>query len=88
MSDDFLLFWHPFLPRHASIARQRQGACRDESTHSNLRHVVRPNHGLTLGPAVSGWAYAPPRPPIRYHDTPSYDDPSKFGGEEALPIDP
>jgi hypothetical protein len=55
--------------------------------HSNLRHVVHLNRGLTLGPAVSGWAYAPPRPPIHYDDTPSYDDPSKFGGGEALPID-
>jgi hypothetical protein len=52
--------------------------------HSSLRHVtVRLNQGLTLGPAVSGWAYAP----IHYHDTPSYDDPSKFGGGQALPID-
>ena len=57
--------------------------------HSKLRHViVRPNQGLTLGPAVSGWAYAPPRTPIHYHDTPSYDDPSKFGGGEALGMDP
>src|SRR5216684_4772849 len=23
------------------------------------------------------WAYAPPRPLVHYHDTPSYDDPSK-----------
>ena len=64
-------------------------AARAETVHrSNLGRVVRLNRGLTLGPAASGWAYAPPRPPIRYHDTPSYDDPSKFGGGEALPIDP
>jgi hypothetical protein len=56
--------------------------------HSRLRHViVRPNQGLTLGHAVSGWAYAPPRPPVHYHDTPSYDDPSKFGGQ-SLGMDP
>jgi hypothetical protein len=56
--------------------------------HSSLRHVVRLNQGLTLGPAVSDRAYARPQPPIHYHDTPSYDDPSKFGGGEALPIGP
>jgi hypothetical protein len=33
-----------------------------------------------------GWAYAAPRPPIDYDDTPSYDDPSKFGGDQALPV--
>jgi hypothetical protein len=56
--------------------------------HSKLRHViVRPNHVLTLGPAASAWAYAPPRPPVHYDDTPSYNDPSKFGGQ-SLGIDP
>jgi len=49
-------------------------------------HAARPNQGLTLGHAVSGWAYAPPRSPVHYDDTPSYDDPSKFGGGEALPV--
>ncbi|MGX9429924.1 hypothetical protein [Bradyrhizobium sp. LeoA1S1] len=33
-----------------------------------------------------GWAYAGPRPPVHYGDAPSYDDPSKFGGGEALPV--
>ncbi|WP_456661978.1 hypothetical protein [Bradyrhizobium sp. LB13.1] len=32
-------------------------------------------------------AYAGPRPPIYYNDTPSYNDPSKFGGQ-ALGMDP
>ena len=44
--------------------------------------IDRPN----LGYAVPGWAYAGPRPPVHYDDTPSYDDPSKFGGGEALPV--
>jgi hypothetical protein len=30
--------------------------------------------------SVPGSAYAAPRPDIRYDDTPSYNDPSKFGG--------
>jgi hypothetical protein len=34
------------------------------------------------------WAYAPPRPPVDYDDTPSYNDPSKFGGSAALPATP
>src|SRR5258706_6526434 len=51
--------------------------------HSEPRHViVRPSQGY----AVPGWAYAAPRPPVHYGDTPSYDDPSKFGGGEALPV--
>jgi hypothetical protein len=33
-----------------------------------------------VGRSVPGWAYAAPRPDIRYDDTPSYNDPSKFGG--------
>jgi hypothetical protein len=51
------------------------------------RHIiVRPGQGFTSGYAVPGWAYAPPRayapppPVVHYDDTPSYDDPSKFGG--------
>ena len=35
--------------------------------------------------AVPGWA-ASPRPSIRYEDAPSYNDPSKYGGGEALPV--
>lgn len=31
--------------------------------------------------------YAGPRPPIHYNDTPSYNDPSKFGGQ-SLGMDP
>jgi hypothetical protein len=55
--------------------------------HSKLRHlIVRPNHDLTFR-AASSWAYAPPRPPVHYDDTPSYNDPSKFGGQ-SLGMDP
>jgi hypothetical protein len=43
-------------------------------------------HRPSQGYAVSGWAYAGPRPPVHYGNTPSYDDPSKFGGGEALPV--
>ena len=35
---------------------------------------------------VPGWAYAGPRASVHYDDTPSYNDPSKFGGGEALPV--
>ena len=61
--------------------------------HRKWRHVVvRPNEslnvdGLNFGPAGSSWAYAPARPPVHHDDTPSYDDPSKFGGQ-SLGIDP
>jgi hypothetical protein len=61
--------------------------------HPKRRHViVRPDEtvnfdGLNLGPAASSWAYAPARSPAHYDDTPSYNDPSKFGGQ-SLGIDP
>ena len=49
--------------------------------HSRARHHVIVRHSQSfLG------AYAAPRPPVHYDDAPSYDDPSKFGGGEALPI--
>jgi hypothetical protein len=48
--------------------------------HDSRHHVIaRPSQG---------WAYAAPRPPVHYDDTPSYNDPSKFGGGTALPATP
>jgi hypothetical protein len=56
--------------------------------HSKSRHViVREGRAFPWGAAVRGWplgspayrSYAAPRP-APYDDTPSYDDPSKFGG--------
>jgi hypothetical protein len=36
--------------------------------------------------AIPRWSYAGPRAPVSHDATPSYDDPSKFGGSEALPV--
>jgi hypothetical protein len=47
--------------------------------HSRHHVIVRPS---------LGWAYAAPRPPVRYDDNPSYNDPSKYGGSAALPATP
>jgi hypothetical protein len=44
--------------------------------------MVRPSRGYIL----QGWAYAAPRLPVHNNDTPSYNDPSKFGGPTALPV--
>ena len=52
--------------------------------HSRHHVIVRHSQGY----AVPGWAYAAPRPPLHYDDTPSYNDPSKFGGGTALPATP
>jgi hypothetical protein len=50
------------------------------------RHVIdRPSQGW--GYAVPRWAYAAPPPTVHYDDIPSYNDPSKFGGSTALPIE-
>ena len=55
--------------------------------HAIPRHhvIVRPSQGFQ-GYAVPGWASAAPPPAVHYDDTPSYNDPSKFGGPTALPI--
>ena len=45
--------------------------------HSQHHVIIRHSHG---------WADAVARPPIHYDDMPSYDDPSKFGGGQALPV--
>ena len=47
--------------------------------HSRHHVIVRPDQV---------WTYAAPRPPVHYDDTPSYNDPSKFGGDAALPAAP
>jgi hypothetical protein len=53
--------------------------------HHRTRHhvIISPNVASSYA-AVPGWESAPPR--TRYNDTPSYDDPSRFGGGEALPV--
>jgi hypothetical protein len=56
--------------------------------HAKPRHVVvNPSRALTLGVPVPGWVYTRPPPPVHYDDVPSYDDPSKFGGQ-SLGMDP
>jgi hypothetical protein len=47
--------------------------------------IVRPSQGFQ-DYAAPGWVYAAPPPAVHYDDTPSYNDPSKFGGPTALPI--
>jgi hypothetical protein len=47
--------------------------------HSRQRVIVRYSQG---------WGYAAPRPPTDHDGTPSYNDPSKFGGDTALAATP
>jgi hypothetical protein len=57
-------------------------------THTRYRVVA--HHGQAVPPghfANPRDAYAAPRPPIYFNDTPSYNDPSKFGGQ-SLGMDP
>jgi hypothetical protein len=57
-------------------------------THTRHRVVAHHRRALSLGDfAIPRAAYAASRPPIYYNDTPSYDDPSKFGGQ-SLGMDP
>jgi hypothetical protein len=62
------------------------------SAQAATTHHRYTRHHLFISPrvassfnAVSGWAYEP-RPAIRYNGVPSYNDPSKYGGEAALPV--
>jgi hypothetical protein len=54
--------------------------------HYTRHHVFISPRVASSFNAVPGWAYEPPRPAIRYNDVPSYNDPSKYGGEAALPV--
>ncbi|MCA6109392.1 hypothetical protein [Bradyrhizobium cenepequi] len=48
------------------------------SANAATVHRSKPRH-------VQGFHYAvPSQPPFHYDDTPSYNDPSKFGGGTAL----
>jgi hypothetical protein len=50
------------------------------SANAATAHRFKPRHVHVLS-----FHYAvPPRPPFHYDDTPSYNDPSKFGGGTAL----
>jgi hypothetical protein len=54
--------------------------------HRARHHVVIPPRVASSFDAVPGWTYAPPPPAVPYDDAPSYNDPSKYGGDAALPI--
>jgi hypothetical protein len=55
--------------------------------HPRTRHhVVLPPGVATSFAAVPDRTYAPPPPAVPYDDAPSYNDPSKYGGSTALPI--
>jgi hypothetical protein len=56
--------------------------------HSRARYHVNIRHGVASSfAAIPGRAYAVPREPIHFNDIPSYNDPSKFGGQ-SLGMDP
>jgi hypothetical protein len=49
-------------------------------------HIIAPPSQAFPGYAVPGSAYAAAPPTVHYDDTPIYNDPSKFAGSAALPI--
>jgi hypothetical protein len=53
--------------------------------YTSTASAQHPRHPLIVRPG-QGWSYAAPRPSVDNDDIPSYDDPSKFGGDAALPI--
>jgi hypothetical protein len=62
------------------------------SANAATLHHHRPRHYVSLPPGVAssfatvpGWTSTSP-PAVQYDDTPSYNDPSRFGGSEALPV--
>jgi hypothetical protein len=53
--------------------------------HAHRRHaIVRPNQGMIASDPASGFAYAPPRPPIYYRPAPynGYNEPY-FGASQG-----
>jgi len=56
--------------------------------HHRFHKVLQYSGTIHPGQAYAKpyWSYAAPRPTFHHDDTPSYDDPSKFGGGEALPV--
>jgi hypothetical protein len=58
------------------------------SADAATAHHFRTHDHLSPGFALRGWAYGPSRSRVHYDDTPSYNDPSKFGGDTALGVDP
>lgn len=64
------------------------GASADAATvhHRTRHHVLIPPSVSSSFAAVPGRGYGTPRQPVPYDDTPNYNDPSRFGGNEALPI--
>jgi hypothetical protein len=52
------------------------------------RHLVMHHNHHGLNYATPGWlgAYAGAPPQDPYDSVPSYNDPSKFGGDQALPV--
>lgn len=49
---------------------------------------AKEHHHIRNAPqyAIARWSYAALQPPIHYGATPSYNDPSKFGGSTALSV--
>ena len=59
------------------------------TVHHPRHHVITRQDVITrqaFDYAVPRWAHAAAGLSVRYDDTPRYDDPSRFGGGEALPI--
>jgi hypothetical protein len=54
--------------------------------HRSRHHAVLPPGVASSFAAVPDSTYAPRPPAVQYDDAPSYNDPSKFGGSTALPI--
>jgi hypothetical protein len=72
----------------ASFARTHlRAATAARIDHSGAWRRVRlsPNVASSFD-AAPGWISGPPAPAVHDDDTPSYNDPSKFGGSTALPI--
>ena len=71
----------------ASFAHTQLRALAATMHHSRTWHRAYISPGVASSfDAASPWDYERLSPSLRYDDTPSYNDPSKFGGSTALPI--
>jgi hypothetical protein len=77
------------VPVIAAFTVQAAAAAQHHHARTKGRAVASERFRNSNAYAAPGDVGVAPRfvvPPTSYNDTPSYNDPSKFGGETALPI--
>jgi hypothetical protein len=81
-----LAFWRLGANAMRSVLALGLLVALSSSGAASRQHVFIRRDVASSFAAIPGWAREPLRPPIHSDATPSYNDPSRFGGGEALPV--